>query len=189
MATQHDHFIGFVTAANLTNRVVGSGAFGIDAIDDIKFEYNFGAVIENPADTPEVFIAHHHCRDYFANVKCLVVESSDLPKLATRVIDSNFRTVRFKKRVELLVNLTIRQRARRVCGGSRSWRCGWKCEWPRVWTITLLSLFVSLALRRRIQVNRYRSRLADKYNVATHFCFVVVEKNIQLFLRWPVGQN
>src|ERR1044072_799518 len=46
MATEHDHFIGFVAATNLTYRVVGSSAFGIDAIDDIKFENDFGAVIE-----------------------------------------------------------------------------------------------------------------------------------------------
>src|SRR4029078_11560183 len=108
MAAEHDHFVGFITAANLTNRVVRSGAFGINVIDDIKLEHDFSAVIKYPADTTEVFIAHHHCRNRGDNVKCLVVESSNLSKLTASVINSNFRAVRFKESVELLVDLPIR---------------------------------------------------------------------------------
>src|SRR6185295_14665763 len=108
MAPEHDHFVGFITAANLTDRVVRRGAFGINVIDDIKFEHDFSAVIKYPADTTEVFIAHYYCRNRCVNVKCLVVESSNLSKLTTSVINSNFCAVRFKKSVELLVDLPIR---------------------------------------------------------------------------------
>ncbi len=87
MAAQHDHFVGFISAANLCDRVVRSRALGIDAIDDIEFEHNLGAVVQNASDAPEVFIAHHHCRNHFVNVKRLVVESTNLAKLTTRIVN------------------------------------------------------------------------------------------------------
>src|SRR5689334_355042 len=101
MAAQHDHFVSLVAAANLTDRVVRCRAFGINAIDDIEFENDFGAVIKNPADAAEVFIAHHYRRDYFIDVERLVVESAYLSKLAPSVINSYFRAVRFEERIEL----------------------------------------------------------------------------------------
>src|ERR1044072_2542298 len=111
MAAEHDHFVGFVAAANLADRVVGSCAFRVNTIDDIKLENNFSAVIKDPADATEIFVAHHYCRYRFVDVKCLVIESAYLSNLTTGIVNSNFRAVRFEKSVHLLVELTIRQRS------------------------------------------------------------------------------
>src|ERR1044071_2956997 len=132
MAAEHNHFVSLVATANLTDRVVGSSALRINTIDDIKLENDFGAIIKDPADPAEVFIAHHHCRDYFVDVKCLVVESSYLSKLPACVVHSDCGAVRLEKSVKLLLDLTIRQRTWRVRGWSRSWRCLGKRERPRV---------------------------------------------------------
>src|ERR1043166_1716936 len=107
MSAQHDHFVGFITAANLSNRVVRSRTLRIDMVNDIELEYNVSAVVENATDAAEVFVAHHHCRNYFVDIERPVVESTNLAKLTTSVVDSNQRAILFQKCIELFVNLAI----------------------------------------------------------------------------------
>ena len=90
-------------------------------VDNIELEHHFSAVVENAADAAKVFIAHHHCRKHFVNVKCLVVESTDLSKLTTSIINSQERAILFEKRIHLLTNLTIGKSWRRVGSWRRRW--------------------------------------------------------------------
>src|SRR5215217_2964804 len=143
MTAEHNHFVCLVAAANLTNRIVGSGSFRIDAVHDIELKHDFGTIVENAEDTSEVFIAHDDCGYHFVNVKRAVVESTDLPKLPTGIINPYRCAIVFQKRVELFIDLTIRQRSRCVRRGRRSWRWCGERERTRIWSITLLCLFVS----------------------------------------------
>src|SRR5574338_1248298 len=99
MPTEHDDFVGFVSATNLCDGVVGSRTFGIDTIDDIELQHHVSAVIENTADTPEVFIAHDDRWYHFVDVEGPVVESTNLPKLTTRIVNTNQSAVRFQKHI------------------------------------------------------------------------------------------
>src|SRR6185436_6841873 len=132
---------------DLADRVVRRGAFRINTIDDIELQHHVGTVFQNATDAPEVFIAHDNGRDHFVNVKRPVVEGTNLTELTSRIINANYRIILFKERIELLVNLAIRQRFRRVRCRRRSWRWRRKREWSCVWSITFRGLFVRQPLR------------------------------------------
>ncbi len=121
MAAQHDHFVGFVRAGNFGDGVVRGLAFGIDAIDDVEFERDISAVGEHARDAAIVFVAHHDSRYNFIDFERAIVESAYLPKFAAGVVDANQRAVGFQKNVELLVDLSIRERLGRARRRCRSW--------------------------------------------------------------------
>src|SRR6185503_1723521 len=173
MATEHDHLVRFVSATNLANRVVRSTALGIDAVDDVELEHDFGAVVENTTDASEVFITHHHRRYHFVNVKRAVVESPDLSKLAPGIIDSNESAIGFEKLIELLCNLAIGKRLRRIWCRRRSWRWRRENKWFRVWSITSLRLFVSLPFWWWVEIHGYGRGLADEYDFSAYSGFLI----------------
>ena len=151
-------------------------AFGIDAVDDVELQHDFSAVVENACDASKVFIAHHDRRYHFVNVKRAVVESANLPKLTTGIVDSNQRAIVFQKRIELFRDLAISERPWRVGRRRRRWRRRGKANGRAFGPYALRGLFVALSLCRRIQVDGIDAALPTSTIFAAHLCFVVVEK-------------
>src|ERR1043166_5579709 len=108
MTTEHDYFIGFIAAGYLSNCVVRCRAFRIDVVDDVEFQCDLCAISKDASDTSIVFIAHDHGGDRFGHIKGSIVESANLTKFATSIVDPNYRPVVTKKEIELFRDLSIR---------------------------------------------------------------------------------
>src|ERR1051325_3666466 len=90
MTTKHDYFVGFIAAGYLSNRVVRRRTFRIDVIDDVEFQRDISAISKDASDTSIVFIAHDHGGDRFCHIKGSIVESANLTKFATSIVDPNY---------------------------------------------------------------------------------------------------
>ena len=53
-------------------------------------------------------LAHHYRRDRFGHIKRSIVESANLTKFATSIVDPNYCPVVTKKQIELFRDLSIR---------------------------------------------------------------------------------
>lgn len=77
MASQHDYFRGFVGTGDLGDGIVGSFAFGVEAIGDFKIERDVFAIGEEAFDAAEVVIAEDDSGDGGSGVVAAVLLGDD----------------------------------------------------------------------------------------------------------------
>jgi len=102
MASEHDYFVGFVTAGNFRNRVVGSCAFGIDMVNDIELQCDISSIRQNSRDASKIFIAHDNGRHGFVDIKRAVIKGTYLAKLTAGIVHPNNSAVVAQEQIELL---------------------------------------------------------------------------------------